>query len=160
MSCLIQKVFKIRRKFILDFVEHILRIEDGDFSLSVRSSINPKRKRANVDLLFIFDFFPHIQSHSHLCNPRLAFWFAFRRPRFYFRHSGGVAGLSGGWFFQIPNQMFSVWNTQDGIFKKDSFSIRGTRLTKDNEWYGRFYLWLWHMRGSDRVPQSQRCLYE
>ena len=24
--------------------------------------------------------------------------------------------------------MFSVWNTQDGIFKKDLFSIRGTGL--------------------------------
>ena len=32
MSCLIQEVFKIRRKLILDFVENVLRIEDADFA--------------------------------------------------------------------------------------------------------------------------------
>ena len=62
--------FQNTEKVHFDFVEHILRIEDGDFRLSVRSSVNPKR-----NFLILFYLFPHIQLHSDIRNPLFAFYY-------------------------------------------------------------------------------------
>ena len=53
------------------FYQHILRIEDGDFRLSVRSSVNLKRILKKI----LFYVFLHIQSHSDLRNPPFAFYY-------------------------------------------------------------------------------------